>query len=82
MKAQPSREAVADLLERFLDLRLGPWEWDDFVGVRQNDPQLEDVRKTCLRARQEFPAGASGSWCDPEGLEEIRSALQKLRKNV
>jgi len=79
LKAHSSRQEVADILERFSDLGLGTWEWDDFVSVPQSDPELEDARKTCLRVRQQFPAGAAGAWCSPEGMEQIRRVAQKLR---
>jgi hypothetical protein len=79
MKTYSSREAVADILERFLKSNLNAWEWDDFVGVPQRDPELEDIRKTCLRVRQEYPAGAMGAWCSAAGIEEIRKAAARLR---
>jgi hypothetical protein len=81
-KSHSSRAAVADLLERFLNLGTTAWEWDDFVSVPQSDPLLEEIRTACLKVRQDYPAGAIGAWCSSEGIEEMRKITVRLRSSV
>lgn len=39
---------MADLIERFVDGRVGPYEWDDLVGSRFDDPFVERMRLAAL----------------------------------
>lgn len=38
-----SRE-MAQLIRRFVSGEAGPYEWDDFMGVKFDDPRLEQIR--------------------------------------
>jgi hypothetical protein len=69
---------MADEIQKFIDGTGGPWDWDDFISVRVRDPHLEQIRVTCIATSEKFPAGALG-WCNAEGLDYLRTVVDKLR---
>lgn len=77
-KAQYSQSDVANILQDFLAGSERSWEWDDFISVQIENPELELVRIECLRIRYEHPAGPLGPWCDEEGMEIIRTLANEL----
>lgn len=74
------RDADVDVVRRFLDSQLTGWEWDNFIGVAQKNPKMEELRSICLQARRNYPAGAAGEWCSREGMEVIRKAIESITR--
>ena len=57
---------MAVIIEQFLDGTGGRWDWDDFVSLRIEDPELDAIRLRCARLQDEILtrviiAGQSGS---------------------
>lgn len=75
-----TRTEVADLMERFLSGNIGTWEWDDFISLPINDPELEKVRMRCATLDNEFPATQRGHYCGPEGFKILEMMIKDLRK--
>lgn len=81
-RREHSKVQTIELLQRIEAGTMGGWEWDDFVGVAQPTAELEQLRKACLKARHDFPAGAMGAWCSPEGMRLIREKARELRGSI
>jgi len=74
-----SRKDVADEIERFLTGTGGSWDWDDFVSVQFDDPELEGIRKTCASLPMLYPPTVDSAYCDEQGVDVLRSILRNLR---
>jgi hypothetical protein len=70
---------VADLIERFVAGHVGKWEWDDFISVTWEDPDVEAARIRCAAIQDEFPARAG--YCSPEGIRELLGLALRLRRH-
>jgi hypothetical protein len=42
-----TRTKLADLLEGFVNGTCGDWEWDDFLSVPHDDPEIEKIHERC-----------------------------------
>jgi hypothetical protein len=72
---------VADLIDRFLDGRVAhPYEWDDFLSVRDRTPEVERLRREIIDVGNAHPAGSRNEWCDPEGMRGLREIAERLRR--
>ena len=76
------KERIADLIERFLDGRVGPWEWDDFLAGDSSDPVVEAVRARCATLPEDYPRTSPTSFCASEGLAILRELTRGLRSPV
>jgi hypothetical protein len=74
-----TREEVAKTLEDFVEGRGGKWDWDDFLSLPIEDPQLDQIRGRCDGLSNEFPATTKGNYCGPEGIKVIRDYIRELR---
>ena len=70
------RKRISDLIKRFLDGTVGPYEWDDFISVRQRDAELELIRLECVNIRSLYPT-ISG-YCSPTGLDRLKIIAESL----
>lgn len=70
---------IADIVEAFLLNKDGPWDWDDFISIRQSDPDMDKIRKMCADLPDCFPPNASGQYCNEEGMEFLRKLVVDLR---
>jgi hypothetical protein len=68
---------VADIIERFLDGTGGRWDWDDFVSIAVDEPELEEVRQRCEATRDELYCD---QWCGPAGFAELRRIIAHLSR--
>jgi hypothetical protein len=68
---------VADIIEKFLDGTGGRWDWDNFISVRIDDPELDAIRRTCCAVQHEDPD--PGRYCGPTGIETMRALITSLR---
>jgi hypothetical protein len=80
MRIRRSKEEVATILEEFIEGRGGKWNWDDFVFVDIDDPELDRIRERCDLLSHEFPPDAPGQYCSDRGVEVIRNFIAELRK--
>jgi hypothetical protein len=77
----PTKEYIIELLERFVSGATEGWEWNDFVGVRITNPELEGVRQRCLQIAAQHPSGPWG-WCNTEGMDELSRLARSLREAI
>lgn len=71
--------AIADLIERFVDGSIGPWEWDDFISLRGRTMEIEKVRQRVAAVRDDYPPEKSSHWCSAEGVLRLRQIAKELR---
>ena len=73
-----SREEVADLIERFLEGRsLYPQEWGDFVECRQQNSEIDKIRKR-LDVELDPLVNCPGEQ-DPKAIAELKAIVAELR---
>ena len=70
-------DEVADAIERFIERRGGPYDWDDFISVPIYDDDLDAIRLRCAGLSDEFPA--SGAYCSEEGYAVLDELVRQLR---
>ena len=75
-----TKAEVADLIERFVDGRTGPYDWDDFESVPITNPDLDAVRIECLEIHHKYPPGEAGGYCNEAGRAELRRIAAQLRE--
>jgi len=80
--SQDEALVVADLIDRFLDGDVGPYEWDDFCSYRQLTSEMELLRVESAKIETEFPATTSDQWCSAEGIERLRGIALRLRNET
>lgn len=79
---QPMSKAdVAELIDKFLagDPSLRAWEWDDFISIRNGNPEIEKIRLEVLCIEQKHP-GKLGEWCSTEGIIQLQLIANRLRR--
>ena len=76
MKAD--KKHVADLIGRFIEGNIGPYEWDDFVSTPLDDGELEAIRRACASAPKEFPPTNKSHYCSTDGLAMLRNLASRL----
>jgi hypothetical protein len=70
---------VAKFLEDFVNGTGGKWDWDDFISSPIADPELDKIRKRCVKLDLEFPPTKPGWFCNEQGLAVIRGYIEQLR---
>jgi hypothetical protein len=70
---------AADIIERFVNHTDGNWDWDDFISISVDDPEIESIRKECNRTHENFPPDSAKGWCNPQGVERLLELARKLR---
>ena len=71
-------EEAVDSIEKFVNHTGSPWDWDDFISVRQKDPEHEAVRMKCVSA-DDFPSTDRRRYCSDAGFDALRDLLTDLR---
>ena len=74
-----TRQEVAQVIENFLSLRGGSYEWDDFTTFSIADPQLEAIRRRCARLPEEFPSELGSEYCSEAGRAVLQAYVDQLR---
>jgi hypothetical protein len=72
-------EEAADSIEKFVNDTGGRWDWDDFISIRQKDPELEAVRLKCVSVADDFPSTDRRRYCSDGGFDALRYLLKDLR---
>jgi hypothetical protein len=71
---------MADVIERFVDGTVAPWEWEEyFLVTKYGDPFLRDIQQRVLAVSFEFPPDAEGGYTNSTGLAVLRSLADQLR---
>jgi hypothetical protein len=74
-----TREQVASTIEGFVSGRDNQWDWDGFISIRIDDPELEKIRQRCISVRDEFPPDKVTDYCSPAGMEVMRKMAEELK---
>jgi hypothetical protein len=77
MKRTP--QEVANTIAGFVNGTGSQWDWDGFISIRLDDPDLEAIRQKCVSIRDEFPPSDPHNYCSEAGLEVMRQIVQDLR---
>lgn len=77
-----AHEEAASAIEAFVDNRDGPWDWDDYESVPEDDPFLESIRLRCCQVPADHPPREKGHFCSPEGIEILRSLAREIREHM
>ena len=75
-----TKAEAAKYIEDFLLGRGGAWDWDDFISIRLNNPELENVRLRCGSLPESYPPEKPGQYCNEEGLAILKALLARLRE--
>jgi len=73
-----SRREVIEYIRNFLDDLGGDWDWDDFISIRLDTPDLEAIRVECATLPERYPPERSGRYCNEEGLQVLRTIVLRL----
>jgi hypothetical protein len=75
-----TRTELADLLEGFVNGTCGDWEWDNFLSVPHDDPEIEKIHDRCEQLDVEFPPTKPGQFCNEEGEAILLYYARQLRE--
>ncbi|MEY2501790.1 MAG: hypothetical protein QOG12_1045 [Verrucomicrobiota bacterium] len=70
---------MASTIDGFASGAANQWDWDGFISIRIDDPELEKIRQRCIAIRDEFPPEKVTDYCSPAGMEEMRKLAESLR---
>ena len=73
-----TRQQVAETIEAFVNGTGRQWDWDGFISIRLDDPDLEAVRQKCISIRDEYPPANRTDYCNETGMEVMRGLAQSL----
>ena len=82
MAIDVSPSQAADAIDRFLQSRGEPYDWDDFTSVRCSNPVVEAARLRCIAIRDEYPPERPSEYCNSRGLEVLRELAASLRERA
>jgi hypothetical protein len=74
-------EEVAGAIEAFLNGTGRQWDWDGFISIRLDDPELKAVRLRCVSLPVEFPPATRTGYCSAAGLQVMAELVQSLRSH-
>jgi hypothetical protein len=76
-----TREQVAETIEAFINGTGRQWDWDGFISIRLDDPELEAIRQRCVTIPDQFPPTTKSEYCSEAGLQVMRELAKSLRQN-
>lgn len=74
-----TKQEVAELIEGFLNGTCGEWDWDDFISLKHEDPEIEEISVRCSKIANEFPSLQEKHYCSQEGETALKQLAQSLR---
>ncbi len=80
-KSKLTKQEVAQILEDFLTGgERSSYSWDGFTScVSFEDEDIDSIRARCIGLSEEFPPESPGQYCNKQGLDVIRTYIQRLR---
>lgn len=69
------------LILDFINDESGEWDWDDFISIKQNDPEIEEIRQFCLNLPENYPSPNPNEYCNEDGVIELKKIAEKLTNN-
>lgn len=74
-----TKKQTVEILEQFITNKGSDWDWDDFISIKQKDPEIEKIRQLCAELPERFPPIVSGNYCNEKGLEVLKKILIDLK---
>ena len=71
---------LADLLEGFVNGTCANWEWDNFLSIPHDDPEIEKIHDRCEQLDVEFPPRKPGQFCNEQGQAVLLNYARQLRE--
>jgi hypothetical protein len=75
-----SKSEMAELIEAFLTGVSDDWDWDDFISIKQSNPEIEQIRLRCANLPWEFPPNRPGDYCNDDGAIILKNYVRRLRE--
>ena len=79
MAMNRTREEVIEIISGFIDESLEIYDWDDFTSIPIRDTGLDKIRLECLYLPINYPPDRKGYFCNSEGIERLKSFLDRLK---
>lgn len=73
-----SRVDVLKRIDDFLRGTGGSWDWDDFISIPIEDPELDLIRILAAELPDRFPPTVPGHYASEEGKAELRRIAEGL----
>lgn len=76
-----NKKEIATLIKSFVDgTTNNKWAWDDFVSIRQRDPEIESIRQRILKIDKDYPPTKPNEYCNDEGARALLAIAESLEK--
>lgn len=75
-----SRTEAEQYIRAFLEDSGGRWDWDDFISIPIDDPEVDKIRRAAIDIRDRFPPTREEHYCSEEGVVELQKLADRLRK--
>jgi len=76
----PSKEAIASIIERCVRGSEDPYEWDDFLSSPISSPFLQRIQEVCGRIDVRFPPDNPRMLTSKEGKAFLLALASALRE--
>jgi hypothetical protein len=73
-----THQYVVQSIRDFLDGTGGDWDWGDFISLRLDYADLDEVRKFCLGLPYDYPPQNKVEYCSEQGIEALRQKFSEL----
>lgn len=73
-----NKKELSTLIRSFVNGSCGPGDWDDFLSIRQKDPEIEQLRLRIIEIEKEYPRTKAKTWCSEEGMQELLRIAETL----
>ena len=65
------KQECAKLIDSFLDGSCGDYDWDDFISIRSDDPEIQLIKDYCADSSFLYPSDKPGYWCNDRGTQKL-----------
>ena len=54
-------------------------DWEEFINTPARDPEVETIRRHCMKLPEVFPPEASREYCNEQGVKQLEAYMTRLR---
>ena len=76
-----TKHDIANLIERFVSNNCDIWEWDDFISIKQANPEIEKIRLYCADIINIYPSLCHKYYCSQEGIQKLKEYAILIKHN-
>lgn len=73
-----TKTEVKEYIDNFICGSGGSWDWDDFISIPIENPDLEQIRLRCLAVATSYPSMNKNEYCSADGITELRKLADLL----